>query len=118
MNWGLTGPSLRGLIEKGYVRVGRHTPDKPQTYEISYLTSGRIADIEGGKASVTGRNPDGSVIAIYDESKIKMPISSWHRPSHNAEIHEIGRAHVSPVTNAHLVCRLMLETKKNMTIHN
>src|SRR3546814_7298562 len=87
MNWGLTGPSLRGLIEKGYVRVGRHTPDKPQTYEISYLTSGRIADIEGGKASVTGRNPDGSVIAIYDESKIKMPISSWHRPSHNAEIH-------------------------------
>src|SRR3546814_7557601 len=27
---------------------------------------------------------------------------------------EIGRAHVStPVTNAHLVCRLMLEKKKN-----
>src|SRR3546814_3693418 len=51
MNWGLTGPSLRGLIEKGYVRVGRHTPDKPQTYEISYLTSGRIADIEGDRKS-------------------------------------------------------------------
>src|SRR3546814_3312946 len=25
---------------------------------------------------------------------------------------EIGRAHVSPVTNAHLVCRLLLEKKK------
>src|SRR3546814_10754307 len=29
---------------------------------------------------------------------------------------EIGRAHVStPVTNAHLVCRLLLEKKKNKT---
>ncbi|MBB4081749.1 site-specific DNA-methyltransferase [Brevundimonas lenta] len=87
MNWGLTGGSLEDLRRKGYVRVGRHTPDKPQAFEISYLTSGRIADIETKKATVVGRNPDNSVIAIYDESKIKMPITSWHKPSHNAEIH-------------------------------
>ena len=37
MNWGLTGPSLNSLFEKGYVRVGRATPDKPQKYEISYF---------------------------------------------------------------------------------
>src|SRR3546814_7615719 len=31
---------------------------------------------------------------------------------------EIGRAHVcTPVTNAHLVCRLLLEKKKQNTIH-
>src|SRR3546814_9352522 len=31
-----------------------------------------------------------------------------------ARIHEIGRAHVcTPVTNAHLVCRLLLAKKKN-----
>lgn len=87
MNWGLTGPSLKLLLDKGYVRVGRATPSKPQKYEISYLTSGRIDDIESGKASVAGHNPDGSVIAIYDESKIKMPITSWNKQSHNAEIH-------------------------------
>src|SRR3546814_8842134 len=30
---------------------------------------------------------------------------------------EIGRAHVcTPVTNAHLVCRLLLETQNNLTI--
>src|SRR3546814_1994930 len=30
--------------------------------------------------------------------------------------HQIGRAHVrTPVTNAHLVCRLLLEKKKNTT---
>jgi len=87
MNWGLTGPSLQNILDKGYVRVGRHTPKKPQKFEISYLTSGRIADIETGKASVVGRNADGSVVAVYDESKIKMPITSWHKQSHNAEIH-------------------------------
>lgn len=87
INWGLTGRSLQNLHNKGFVRVGRHTPHKPQQFEISYLTSGRIADIENGKASIVGYNPDGSVIAIYDESKIKMPITSWHRQSHNAEIH-------------------------------
>lgn len=63
MNWGLTAPALRELNRNGYVRVGRHTPNKPQAYEISYLTSGKIADITEGRASVTGRNPDGSVIA-------------------------------------------------------
>ena len=87
MNWGLTGTSLSQLLEKGFVRVGRATPSKPQKYELSYLTSGRIADIENGKASIVGYNPDGSVIATYDEAKIKMPVTSWNRQSHNAEIH-------------------------------
>src|SRR3546814_1107004 len=31
-------------------------------------------------------------------------------------VHEIGRAHVlTPVTNAHIVCRLLLEKKKTQT---
>ncbi|AHB47854.1 DNA methyltransferase [Hyphomicrobium nitrativorans NL23] len=87
MNWGLTGPSLKSLLDNGYVRVGRATPDRPQQYEVSYLTSGRIADIESGRAKVVGRAEDGSVIAKYETSKIKMPVSTWARPSHNAEIY-------------------------------
>ena len=87
MNWGLTAPSLQALIKEGFVRVGRYTADKPQKYEISYLTSGRIDDIKSGKAQVVGRNADGSVITRYVSSKIKMPTSTWVRPSHNAEIY-------------------------------
>ncbi len=87
MNWGLTAPSLRVLLAEGYVRVGKATPTKPQSYEISYLTSGRIDDIATGRATVVGRNPDGSVITRYDTHKLKMPISTWQRPLHNAEIH-------------------------------
>lgn len=87
MNWGLTAPSLRALLAEGYVRVGKATPTKPQSYEISYLTSGRIDDIATGRATVVGRNPDGSVVTRYQSHKLKMPISTWQRPSHNAEIH-------------------------------
>ena len=87
MNWGLTRPSLKSLVEKGYVRVGRATPNKPQKFEISYLTSGRIADIESGRATVFGHARDGSVLAAYETSKIKMPVSSWSRSSHNAEVY-------------------------------
>lgn len=39
MNWGLTAPALRAIHEKGYVRVGRHNPRKPQQWEISYFGS-------------------------------------------------------------------------------
>ncbi len=86
MNWGLTVPAAKALWEKGYLRVGKHTPNKPQTWEVSYLTSGRVADIEEGRAVVTGHNPDGSVVASYLSSKVKMPLTTWNRPSHNAEI--------------------------------
>jgi len=86
MNWGLTAPALRAIHTKGFVRVGRHTPDMPQQWEISYLTSGKIQDIESGRAIVVGREWDGSVIAEYVEAKLKTPTSTWFRPSHNAEI--------------------------------
>lgn len=87
MNWGLTAPSARSLLAAGYLRVGRSTPDRPQKYEISYLTSGRIYDVESGRATIEGWNHDGSVIARYSTHKIKMPLTTWTRESHNAEIY-------------------------------
>lgn len=87
MNWGLTAPSLRKLHENGYVRAGNASPDKPQKYGISYLTSGRIQDIEEGLAMVSGVNPDGSVDAYFLDgtAKAKMPETHWRIPSHNAQ---------------------------------
>ncbi|WP_374354200.1 site-specific DNA-methyltransferase [Limnohabitans sp.] len=85
MNWGLVASGLRNIHANGYVRVGRNTPDKPQEWEISYLTSGKIDDIESGRATVVGRESDGSVIAEYVGDKLKTPTSTWVRSSHNAE---------------------------------
>lgn len=87
MNWGLTPESLKSLHAKGYVRIGRSTPNKPQKFEVSYLTSGRIKDIETNRAQVVGKNPDGSVIAKYITHKMKMPTTTWLRQSHNAEVY-------------------------------
>lgn len=85
MNWGLVAPALRKIHARGFVRVGRKTPEQPQQWEISYLTSGKIEDIECGRANVVGHEADGSVIAEYVRDKLKTPTSTWVRPSHNAE---------------------------------
>lgn len=85
MNWGVVAPALRKIHSRGYVRVGRKTLGKPQQWEISYLTAGKIKDIESGRATIVGHSPDGSVIAEYLTDKGKTPTSTWVRPSHNAE---------------------------------
>jgi len=85
MNWGLTPESLQELIDAGFVKVGRPTPSEPQKYQILYLTSGRVEDIRSGRARVVGHDASGAVIARYVTAKIRMPLSTWSRPSHNAE---------------------------------
>jgi len=85
MNWGLTPDSLGVLLAEGFVKVGAHTPSKPQQYTISYLTSGRVDDIRSGRAKVVGRDSTGAVIVTYITSKVRMPLTVWTKPSHNAE---------------------------------
>ena len=85
MNWGLTAASLRELHANGYVKLGRRDSRKPQEYVITYLLSGRIADINEGRAKVVGREPCGAVKAEYVTHKLKMPTTVWDKPSHNAE---------------------------------
>lgn len=85
MNWSVTGPTFIERWKKGYARAGRAQPGKPQPYIIQYLKSGPIADIEAGRAIVHGRNPDGSIIAHYEEPGAKAPPTQWNLRSHNAE---------------------------------
>lgn len=84
MNWGLIGSKLMERVEKGYVSVGRHTPEKPQQYSISYLRSGRIADIESGKFKVTGYSANGAVEGEYIEKRGITPTTQWNRKLHDA----------------------------------
>jgi adenine-specific DNA-methyltransferase len=85
MNWGLTPDSLSLLLAEGFVKVSAHTPDKPQQYAILYLTSGRVDDIRSGRAKVMGRDSTGAAIITYVTSKVRMPLTVWSKPSHNAE---------------------------------
>ncbi|WP_283673583.1 site-specific DNA-methyltransferase [Butyricicoccus sp. Marseille-Q5471] len=84
MLWGLTPNACRNLVEKGYLKAARHTPNKPQLYVIQYLMSGTIRDIENGVIQVTGYADDGSVLASNIETKKIMPRTQWNFDSHDA----------------------------------
>jgi adenine-specific DNA-methyltransferase len=85
MNWGITPDEARDRLKKGYIRAGKHTPDAPQKYVISYVTGGNIKDIESGVAVTAGYAEDGSIIAFYPKGRDKMPTTNWNRPTHDAQ---------------------------------
>jgi adenine-specific DNA-methyltransferase len=90
MNWSSIGPTFIERWKSGYARAGRPTPDEPQKFIVQYLKEGSIQDIEEGRAKVTGRNPDGSVVAVYPEAPVKTPTTQWSFKSHNAEHYGTG----------------------------
>lgn len=85
MNWGITVEPARRRLQSGYLRVGKFTAGAPQPYAISYLTKGIIDDIQEGRVEITGRAPDGSVIAAYVTGRLVMPTTAWNKPSHDAQ---------------------------------
>lgn len=85
MMWSTEPDETRRRLSKGYIRVGKYQPDKPQQFILQYLYSGKIADIESGKATIIGHNEDGSVMAVYNDGKESMPTTQWNFPSHNAQ---------------------------------
>jgi adenine-specific DNA-methyltransferase len=90
MNWSAIAPTFVKRWKAGYTRAGKATPDQPQKYIIQYLKTGPIKDIEEGRATITGRNPDGSVVAEYPEALVKTPTTQWAFKSHNAEHYGTG----------------------------
>jgi adenine-specific DNA-methyltransferase len=90
MNWSLTDTAFDYRWPKGYVRAGKATPEKPQSYIMQYILGGVIEDIQSGRATVTGKAQDGSVIAEYVEKKTVMAHTQWEIPSHNAQQNGTG----------------------------
>lgn len=82
--WSLVPEQARINLSKGYLRINNWNP-KNKTGTVYYLASGTIDDIETHKAVVTGRNPDGSIIAFYQEEGVTPPKKVWNMKSHNAE---------------------------------
>ena len=82
--WSLTPEPARANWAKGYLRVNNWNKET-RTGTVYYLPSGTIEDIENGRASITGRNEDGSVDAVYRETGETPPKRVWNMRSHNAE---------------------------------
>jgi adenine-specific DNA-methyltransferase len=86
MNWGLTVPTLKERLAKGYVKAAFSGKAKKKV-TIYYLTSGLIRDIEEEKIQVLGTEPSGAVIVQYAAGKDSNPTTQWVLDSHNAQSH-------------------------------
>lgn len=86
MNWGLSIPTLKSRLEKGYVKVVRSGKNKNKI-TLYYLMSGQLEDIEDGNLIITGKEASGAVILQYADGKSSMPTTQWARDSHNAQSH-------------------------------
>ncbi len=84
MMWGISRDTFLDRLAKGYVKVGKHTPDKPQKYVLSFLEKGMVEGIKNGDVVITGKRPDGSVIAVYNTQRKVMPKTQWTFKSHDA----------------------------------
>ena len=82
--WSLVPEQARLNFRKGFLRVNNWNSNT-MSGTVYYLPSGTIDDIESGKAKITGRNSDGSVIATYEEAGFTPPKRVWNLKTHNAE---------------------------------
>ena len=84
MMWGIKRDTFLDRLSKGYVKVGKHTPEKPQKYVLSFLEKGMVDGIANGDVIITGKRADGSVIAVYNTQRKVMPKTQWTFKSHDA----------------------------------
>ncbi|MFR6713760.1 MAG: DNA methyltransferase [Phascolarctobacterium succinatutens] len=81
---GVTPNTCKNLVNKGYIKATKYTPDKPQLFVIQYLSSGTIKDIEEGRVTVKGYSKDGGIVAENLESRMAMPKTQWNNELHDA----------------------------------
>jgi len=83
-NWGVGYDSLRMLIVKGFVSLGKYD-SKRKTWGISYISLPNQKMIDDGRIKIIGRNPKTGVVSIeYTDSNNRAVKTVWHRSLHDA----------------------------------
>lgn len=86
-SWSVVPETLRTLLSKGAVRLGRVDVVR-KSVPIYYLSFNLLQKIEEGSIKVTGRAADGSLeIAYADGSRSTAPKTVWNMTSHDAGSH-------------------------------
>lgn len=78
--WGASADTLKKYLEQGFARLTKSRGK----FNIQYITTGVIKDIENGNIEVTGRDEYGGICGAYLEGKSQMPQNQWDIQSHNA----------------------------------
>jgi adenine-specific DNA-methyltransferase len=86
--WSVVPETLRDLIKKGAVRVGRVDVERGQ-FPIFYLTSEQLASIDSGELEIRGRTADGVMQVFFreDGGRVSAPRTVWDKVSHSASEH-------------------------------
>lgn len=82
MNWGLTGDSLKRLIDDGVVRVTTGSDNQP--YVFRYLSANYKKKIEQGRWAIRGTREDGTKIVVETEGKVTRATTVWRNKLHDA----------------------------------
>ncbi len=86
-SWSVVPDTLRELMSRGAVRVGRVDLSR-NSVPIYYLSFNQLQRIEAGEIKVTGRAEDGSLQIAYAEgSRSTAPKTVWNMTSHDAGSH-------------------------------
>ena len=82
MNWGLTGPSLQALLDRGLVRTTQGHENQP--YIFTYISARSLPKIDSGEWEVRGEREDGSKIVVMTEGKVTRATTTWRNTAHDA----------------------------------
>ncbi|WP_026673648.1 site-specific DNA-methyltransferase [Alkalihalobacterium bogoriense] len=83
-NWGVGYETLRTLIDKGYVSLGKYD-SKRKTWGISYISLPNQEMIDDGRIKIVDRDPKTGVVSIeYADSNNRAIKTIWHRSLHDA----------------------------------
>lgn len=86
-SWSVVPETLRALISRGAVRIGRVDLSR-KSVPIYYLSFNQLERIEAGDIKVIGRAPDGTLEIAYTEgSRSTAPKTVWNMTSHDAGSH-------------------------------
>ena len=85
-NWRRHRPTLRELLDDGYVRVGTADADERRDARSSYLTGRRFAEDRDGRDRDHRARPMTASVdrRLRRRARRSLPTTVWNRPSHDA----------------------------------
>ena len=85
MVWGVTGDTLKKLIDEKVIQVLPNTNSPYQPYTIKYLSANYKKKIEDGRWAERGFREDGSKIVVEVGGKITRPTTVWKDSSYESK---------------------------------
>ena len=87
MVWGVTGDTLKRLLDDHVVQILRNDTSPYMPFTIKYLSENYKEKIESGRWEIIGEREDGSKIVIETGGKLTRPNSVWRDKRFETKTH-------------------------------